>query len=156
MAGSTSSIPRVIDALLAMMAGLPEFAGVQITDGNVGTVESFEIAIVGDATSNTATGAQTTNAIGRQRRHESYTVSCAISCARGGTDQRAVRNRAFELLGALESALAADPSLGGEVLTALVSTVELAQTDDQEASAGRTATVVFEVAVENDIYPLRG
>lgn len=113
---STSRIPAAIDALVAIFAGaLPD---VQILDGppNV-NLESDFVAVGWSPYVDTAADAQQQFvSLGTQRREEDFTVACYADSYSGDTGASARRARVFQLVGAAETALRADATLGG-VLT---------------------------------------
>lgn len=147
-----SSIPDVIDALIVLGRSLPEFAKVSVLDGIPNGATHSDVLLIDGLGDTTVDGQQSYAAIGRGRRKETYTVNCSISSERGGSDQRACRNRAFDLFDAYAGALEADPTLGGLVTCGQVSTVGLEQTEPDTVK-GRIAIVTFQVLVENTLVP---
>lgn len=142
----TSTAPAVIDALVALAAGTP--SGVQALDGPATQDLQEDVVIIGwsgvqgePILFNTLTQAQ----LAAEPDRESYDVLSAISCWRGITDFKTVRDRAYELLGELRAGLADDPSLGGAVMEARISAADLTQ---DQTEAGALAELRFTVHVD--------
>ena len=113
---STSRIPATIDALVAILtAALPD---VQVLDGppNVNLASDF-LTVGWSPYKDTAVDAtQQFVSLGTQRREEDFTVVCYADSYSGDIGASARRARVFQLVGAAETALRADATLGG-VLT---------------------------------------
>lgn len=150
----TSSIPAVIDALLALLTAAPELEGFAVCDGYP-VNQPNDLVVIGGTTQTTASGSQEHRTLGRSGsiKRENYSVEVAFSCFRGGTAaaQKIVRDRVFAAVGGLENAIAADPTLGGLVRIASVVTLSLSQSDPETAAQGRLAEVEVQVQIENDL-----
>jgi hypothetical protein len=113
---TTSRIPATIDALVAIFAAaLPD---VQILDGppNVNLASDFVTVGWSPYTDTAADAQQQFVSLGTQRREEDFTIACYADSYSGDTGASARRARVFQLVGAAETALRADATLGG-VLT---------------------------------------
>lgn len=146
---STSTIPTAIDALLDALRAL-NLTGVKVVDGYPRfPIERTDFIAVGGAPEPTAAGEQQPAGLGNQRRREGYTLAVYCSSSRGGENQKAVRDRAFELMAAVENVLRTDATLSGAVQFAQVGgDIALSQTDDDTAENGVFAEVAFRVSVE--------
>ncbi|MGH8867813.1 MAG: hypothetical protein ACRDYU_07440 [Actinomycetes bacterium] len=148
MAGWISTAPAAITALVATFRAAPGLGPDMVLDGPTVTDASiFEVVTVGyqDDERPIAVEAQTTRegpALVPNR--ERYSVYCAAAVLRGDTDIAAARARAYELLAAAATALAADKTLGGAVMSAQLGEHSLTQ----EMPDGALARVPFEVLVD--------
>lgn len=113
------------------------------------TSYSDEMVLLGDMTSE-----QEVATMGSPRsRWETLTLTGTVMCYLGGTDQQTITERAYYLLGLLETYLqdslnvpSTQITLGGSVVQARVTGHELAETaDDDDAESGRTADITFTV-----------
>lgn len=146
-----STIPAVIDALLALLRARPELAApVEVFDGFPRRViDNLDFVAVGGKSEPVADGTQAAAVLGNRRRDETYTVRVYCSSSRGTQDQKVTRDRAFALMAAAEDAIRADPTLGGRVKSAQVGgRIVLQETDADTAEAGSDAEVSFDVSVE--------
>lgn len=166
MAGTTA--PAVIDALLTRWATLtiayPTAAAtpdaLALTDGWPGTYQPQLIVAVGGTPEYTADGKQEWAGLGAFRKWERYSVHCLATAWLGGDGgtpeatsdmQKAARDMAFAAVHAVEANVLADPTLGGQFPLggwAAVEDVQEKQTDDTDAAQGRSASVMFTVAVK--------
>lgn len=151
----TSTVPGVLDALVAAFQGAPELEGVRVFDGPVVTqaapLEALCVGFSGDPDEPVAVQGQTQReglAVARSR--EQYSVQCAASVLNGSGDISAARRRAYELYAAAGAALAADPTLARTVLSAQPGATTLAQ---DQTTDGAVATVAF--AVDVDAFTVR-
>jgi hypothetical protein len=145
-----SSIPAVIDAVLAMLRGRAELAApVEVFDGFPRRpIDNMDFVAIGGKAEPVADGTQDAVVLGNRRRDETYTVRVYCSSSRGTADQKVTRDRAFTLMGVVEDALRTDPTLGGRVMSAQVGgRVALEQTEAETADAGSFAEVSFDVSV---------
>jgi hypothetical protein len=152
-----SSIPAVVDAVLAMLRARPELAApVEVWDGFPRrAITDIDLVAVGGKDEPTADGTQDAVTLGNRRRDETYTLRVYCSSSRGtgapgplGADQKVTRDRAFALMAAAEAGLRADPTLGGLVISAQVGgRTALQQTDADTAPDGSFAEVSFDVSV---------
>jgi hypothetical protein len=158
MPGTTSSIPAVTDALIALFRNspnVPKYA--HVLDGwpdEDDRSDDDPLISIGGAVPVVANGSQQWGSIGRGQRVENYTIAGTIECWRPYAGaQKEVRDEAFAILAVLEDELRADPSLGGIVISAQVGQVELSITTEEEVDKGRRASVTFEIEVNNRLMP---
>lgn len=135
---STTSIPRVIDALLDLFRAAPGLGadGVQVIDGQPAVEMDPDLIVVGYSPVRPTTEiTQSRQNLAATRDQEQYDLVCLASSERGDPDMRTVRNRVAELVDAMNTALLADRRLGGACLHAqmTVATWEQAQTDSGPA-----------------------
>jgi hypothetical protein len=139
--------PAAISALLAAFSHEPGLSGVEIHDGPAVTASAALEAIIvgwygikGDALAVEAeiTSAALTAHPGR----EIYAILCAVMVRDGSGDIAAARTRAYALVSACGSAIAADQKLGGAVMLARLGRVSLQQIQDDQ---GALAIVEFTV-----------
>lgn len=144
-----STLPAAMDALLQRFATAPELDGVKVYDGPVidgsSALEALTVGYAGEDEPTAADGQSAREGLGADRSHEEYTVRCAIEVLNGSDDAPAARRRAFELLGVVGGVLAADPRLGGAVMSAQVGTWTLAQAQTPQ---GAFVTLPFEIDVD--------
>lgn len=152
MPSVVSTAPACIDALVAQMRAMVPQDGdgrVAVFDG--GPIRDSEVTddviAIGyrpedeDVVVDTRTREQMSAAPDDER----YDILSVASSWRGRvTDQKTVRDRAYELVDLLAAQLAADQTLGGVVMRAYVSSTSLGQAQTTE---GATATVRFTVSV---------
>lgn len=110
---TTSTVPEVIDALVAVCKGMfPPTT--QVIDGApINNLQAEWVAIGysslnGDAVTNVQTIGDAALRSGR----ESYDITSEINAWNGSTDTSTLRARVFELLDIVEAALVADKTLG--------------------------------------------
>ncbi|MCP2339166.1 hypothetical protein [Actinomadura rupiterrae] len=144
---SVSTVPAVLDALVQRVGlALP---GVQVTDGQPVDVEPPDTVCIGFT--GTPGEAVVVSMLSPEQMavtpdRESYTVACVASCWKGHErDAKAVRDRAYALVDAVDAELARDPTLGGLVLRARLATEELIP---EQTAEGALATVKFSVSVD--------
>lgn len=144
---ATSTIPAAIDGLLALVQ-VQKDAATKLVDGFPRfAITNVDLIAVGGKTAPVADGRQETAALGNRRREETYDLRVTCSSSRGGTDQKAVRDRAFALMAVVEGAVRADVTLGGAVRVAQVAgSVTLFETDFETSKDGVFAEVSFDVA----------
>ena len=139
--------PAAISGLLAAFSHEPGLANTEIHDGPAVTASAALEAIIvgwygikGDALAveSTITSAGLTAHPGR----ETYDILCAIEVRDGSGDIAAARARAYALVSACGSAIAADQKLGGAVMIARLGRVSLQQIQDDQ---GALAIVEFTV-----------
>ncbi|MGW5259693.1 hypothetical protein ACWEQG_01880 [Microbispora sp. NPDC004025] len=115
---TTSRVPAVIDALVALYKNAPGLAKVSVVDGPPVTNNPLHEAVfIGydgdpDGEGQAAEDAQTWAGIGARSRDETIQITGAVVVWRGSTKVRPVRQRAYELFGVVEDVLRADPSIG--------------------------------------------
>ena len=139
--------PAAISGLLTAFAAEPGLAGVEIHDGPAVTASAALEAVIvgwygikGDALSVEAeiTSAGLTAHPGR----EVYAILCAVMVRDGSGDIAAARARAYALVSACGSAIAADQTLGRAVMIARLGRVSLQQMQDDH---GALAVIEFTV-----------
>lgn len=128
-------IDAVIDALVAALRADPSLSGVTVLDGPPVTDDPlWEVVSIGfawDAEDDRA--AETTQGYHElgmtAKRDETVDVYCAVRVVNGDADVSTARARAVVLLGAVETVLRADPSLGlADLLRCEVTVGDLRQT----------------------------
>ena len=152
---SASAAPTFKAAMLAACQAL--YADVETVSGNDyvqvfygwPTAYSDEMVILGDVTSE-----QDLATMGNpRRREETVTLTVTIMGTLGGSDQQAITERAYYLLGLLEAYLqdsgvagSSQVTLGGVVREARVVGHELTETaDEDDAAVARTADITATV-----------
>jgi hypothetical protein len=143
---ATSSVPAAIDALLALLRAAPELADVQVLDGPpVGDLADADYVTVGwqPGADEGASLSQSFAYAGARVREEDSVILGYVESWSGDTDMKARRDRAFELLGVVESVIRASggnptaPTLGGVVQWAEFTAGSLRQiSSDQGLTAG--------------------
>lgn len=147
-----STIPAALDALVA--AAVRAWPEVQVLDGGPTTEVSTDVIAIGYSGSTTEPDVRSTltrEQLDMQPDLERYDVMCMASAWRGDAhrdgrpDAQTVRRRAFELLEGFRRELAEDPRLGGTVMMARLSALDMVadQTGD-----GPVCTVRFIVHID--------
>ncbi|MGV4984515.1 hypothetical protein ACVB8X_13925 [Streptomyces sp. NRAIS4] len=115
---TSSRVPQLIDALVAVLQAAAGLDGVKVVDGPLvsdSAVSEFVfVGYDGDPEGEFMT-AQTTQqwaGLGAKAKNEDITLTGAILVQRGGIDVKACRDRTFAIFAAVEAAVRADPSLG--------------------------------------------
>lgn len=142
---AASTVPAVLDVLVAgFTSALP---GVQVVDGQPITTDGDVVCVgfSGLAGEPAVESTRTREQLAVEPERESYDITCLASSWDGGTDARVVRDRAYELLDAVASWVAADRTLGGLVLSTRLSAESLIQ---EQTDQGAAATVRFTVHVD--------
>lgn len=155
MPRTTTSVPDVIDRLLALARALPECAPpVLVADGYPGTTLPDRLVTIGGLVTPTADGVADWSALGAQRRTEDYEVEVTISCWSGGTsvDQKAARDQAYGIFNALDAAVQGDVSLAGAVRQALFARHTLQQASTETASSGVSAEITAHLRVKAEVH----
>ncbi|MFF5421802.1 hypothetical protein [Streptomyces misionensis] len=142
----TSRVPAAVGALLDILRAAPSLAGqVRIEDGPtaVNLTDRDRIYVGWQPTGEAAVSLQQDfNAAGARTRDEVFTIACYVESRAGDKDMSARRNRAFEILGVVESELRASdtspeaPTLNGTVLWSHVTAGDLYQEQREGAIAG--------------------
>lgn len=152
---TTSRVPAVIDALVALFRAAPALAGVKVVDGPSVTgsplPEAVYVGYDGDPDNDgqAVDFAQEWASIGQRAKNETFTVTCAVGVWRGSTGVRPARTRAFEVLAAVEGALRADPSLGlPPPSTVAFASGSMAQV---QGTSGMGVRIAFQIAVQTRI-----
>lgn len=147
-----STIPAALDALVALAERA--WPDVQVLDGGPTVQVRADVIAVGYSGSATEPDVRSTltrEQLDMEPDLERYDVLCMASAWRGSAhrdgkpDSRTVRQRAFELLAGLRAELARDSRLGGTVMTARMTTLDMVadQTPD-----GPVCTIRFVVHVD--------
>lgn len=144
----TSKVPETLAAIVSALTSAAAtdghvLHGVQVVDGQPVDELEADVLVIGWSPDRVAVQVDRTTA-GLQAEREAYDVACLASSWRGDRDPAPVRTRAFALLDAVSTVLAADPGLGDLVLDTRVSFNDL---DQQQTPDGPTATVAFTVRV---------
>lgn len=147
-----TTIPAALDALVALAERA--WPDVQVLDGAPTTqVEADVIAIGYSGTPSEPDVRSTTSReqLDMDPDMERYDVMCMVSAWRGTAhrdnrpDAQTVRDRAFELLAGFRSALAVDSRLGGVVMMARLTTLDMVA---DQTEKGPVCTVRFVVHVD--------
>lgn len=147
----TSRLPAAIDALVTVFTAWPDLggAGVIVRDGpSTSQTTVKEIVSVGFTGGEGETDAESTlltEGLSGQVDREQFTIRCAAAVLRGSDDIVGARRRAYELLGEAGAAVAANRSLNGSVMRAMISSHSLTM---DLATNGAQAMVVFEVSCD--------
>lgn len=157
-----SSVPAVIDALLAGLRARPSLQGSDVVISDGMPTESLvgkRILTVGGKDEPTVEGSQSWGSLGLSQRAEEYTVRMYAATLLGSVDQRAAREIVLDLYEEVAEFVHGDPSLGnllnGE--GAEVSDFRVMghhpdlRDDDGNPVGGRWAEVAFDVRVRNRI-----
>ncbi|MFI6732113.1 hypothetical protein ACIBI9_04200 [Nonomuraea sp. NPDC050451] len=147
-----STIPAALDALVTLAKRA--WPDVQVLDGGPTVEVRDDVIAIGYSGSESQPDVQSTLAreqLDLEPDMERYDVMCMASAWRGDAhrdgqpDAQTVRNRAFELLAGLRDELARDSRLGGTVMMARLSTLDV--TGDQTHN-GPVCTVRFQVHID--------
>lgn len=145
-----SRAPAATDGLVAAFTEWPALADVAVRDGpstSQATVQ--EVVSVGWTGGEDDTGVESTlltEGLGGAVDREQFTIRCTAAVLRGSTDIPGARRRAYELLGEAGAAIAADRTLGGTVMRAMIASHSLMQ---EQTSSGAQAVVMFEVTCDS-------
>jgi hypothetical protein len=144
-----SKLPAAIDGLAAIFAAWPGLSGVDVLDGPPLSQQTFrEVLAVGWTGGEDETDAESTlltEGLGGSPDREQFTIRCAAVVMRGSSGLPDVRRRAYELLAEAGAAIAANRTLNGAVMRAMVGSHSLAQ---DLATKGAQVTVTFEVSCD--------
>jgi hypothetical protein len=147
---ATSRVPAAVGALLAILRAAPALADVRIVDGpeSVNLTERHRIYVGWQPNAESAVDlVQDFNAAGARTRDEDFTIACYAESRTGDKDMAARRDRVFEIVAAVETALRATdaapeaPTLNGTVLWSHLTAGDLTQEQNQGAIAGLNFTV---------------
>jgi hypothetical protein len=152
----TSRVPAALTALLAILRASAALDGVRIVDGPESTnATERDMLLVGwQPDGDTAVSLeQSFNSAGARTRDEAFTIACYAESRRGDKDMAVTRNRVFELVAAVETALRATneapeaPTLNGTVLWAHLTTGNLAQRQSEGTVAGLSFSVTCQARI---------
>lgn len=147
----TSRLPAAMDALGVTFAEWPGLGGggVTVRDGpstSQATVkEVVSVGFTGGEDESDAESTLLTEGLGGDVDREQFTIRCAAAVLRGSDDVSGARKRAYELLVEAGAAIAANRTLGGAVMRAMISSHSLTM---DLATNGAQAMVVFEVSCD--------
>lgn len=148
----TSKLPAAMDALVTSFTQWPGLGGggVIVRDGpsaSQATVkEILSVGFTGGEDDSDAGSTLLTEGMGGAVDREQFTIRCAAAVLRGSDDVSGARKRAYELLAEAGAAIAANRSLGGSVMRAMISSHSLTM---DLATNGAQAMVVFEVSCDS-------
>jgi len=148
---ATSAIPEILDTLVQLAKDTLD--DVIITDGIGPSDEVGKYLMIGvddvdgDSYFPSADSRQSWANIGHVARDEVGDVTCAAMAWNGQNDPKQARADVFGLIGDLEDAIRADPTLGirPQVRAEFGTSVQLRQLQDEY---GASATVVFQIHFE--------
>lgn len=147
-----STIPAALDALVA--AAERAWPDVQVLDGGPTVEVRDDVIAIGYSGSPSEPDVRSTltrEQLDMEPDLERYDVMCMASAWRGDAhregkpDARTVRQRAFELLAGFREELARDSRLGGTVMMARLSTLDMVA---DQTKAGPVCTIRFVVHVD--------
>lgn len=142
-----SQIPNVLDALVSAFQAAPALADVEVQDGPVvSDGDAPDWLCVGfdgdpDGAFEAAVSEEAYNDL-YGTRGEQITVPCAVVVARGDTDVREARGRAFQILATVRGLFLADPSLVGPQTQTATGSTRLTQVQTQNGIEIRLALSV--------------
>lgn len=147
---TTSRIPAVRAALVSIFtAQMPTAA---ISDGKWVTNPDGDYLTVGWTPENDRpTGHQDWAALGNKARNETIDIPCYADSLSGSTDPAARRAAAFALFGTAETAIRADPTLGGVIPNPGWAWISDYIDYEEQTEAGVEAGVIFHVSVQTRI-----
>lgn len=147
----TSRVPAAVAALLDILRAAPSLAGsVHIEDGPtaVNLTDNDRIYVGWQPNSEAAVNLlQDFNAAGARTRDENFIINCYAESRAGDKDMSLRRDRVYEILGVVETALRASdafpeaPTLNGTVLWAHLTAGDLDQSKSEGARAGLNFSV---------------
>lgn len=146
-----SKIPIAIDALVAIFGSADGLQGLAIRDGasvdQSRVMEVLSVGYTGMEGEADAEALSVTEGLGGSPDRERFTIRCVVVVATGGTNMPAARRRVYELFGAAAAAIAANRTLDGAVMRAMVGSQSLTQ---YQTDQGAQAAVAF--GVECDAF----
>jgi hypothetical protein len=90
------------------------------------------------------------NGLGARTKHETGTVTCAVLAGIGDSDVKLARDRALNVLGQVETAIRADPTLAGAVSSGWCH-VAAGRPSQHSNANGTYVRVVFDIAYQSKI-----
>lgn len=114
---TTPRIGAVIDALVTL-AGTTSALSVYDGPANTTTTTTDYVVIGGteDPDDEPSSFDQSWNGLGAKTKNEVGEITCAVLVGTGNDDVKVARDRALAILGEVEAAVRADPSLGGVLI----------------------------------------
>lgn len=146
----SSKLPAAVDGLVRILNASPELAeAAKILDGPTSSQATLtDVIAVGFAGGDEGVDGESTlvtEGLGGGVDREQFTIRCAAVCLRGTNDLPDARRHAYELLSLTGAAIAADRTLGGTVMRAMIGAHSLSQGFTQN---GAQASVVFDVTCD--------
>ena len=148
-----SAIPTVTNAALSMLTTQLAKAGqggqpLEVFDGEPSSNVPDEFVLLSSAFN----GRQSWGAIGTQRRNETFDLNGMIRVWAGGDSQAPLRQRCFDLLALVETAVDNDPFLSGSVN----GTVQFTANDASWGAldTGRYCEVTFTLSVVTQLIAI--
>jgi hypothetical protein len=145
-----TGVPVALRAIRdALVANLPAGTLILVGPGNTDDPGLQGMVLVGCADpderayAEAAQGSQSWAQLGGLRRDETFSVRCSAVSWNGNSDALAAMDGAFALMGGLEAAIVADPSLGRQVLYVVGVTSYALRF--AASSSGVSAFVLFDV-----------
>jgi hypothetical protein len=145
----TSKLPAAMDAMVAAFGSAESLKGVTVRDGasvsQATVLEVVSVGYTGTEGENDADATLLTEGLGGDPDREQFTIRCAAAALKGSTELPAARARAYELFAAAASVIAANRTLGGTVMRAMIGSHSLTQWQTKD---GAQAVVSFEVSCD--------
>lgn len=143
---ATSTISNALAGLIAILRASSGLRGIEIIDGQPTTNTPKDFVAVGYSENGAAiSGGQEPATLGNLRRSETYDIACQVSAWTGSTDIVAVRERAFTLFAAVETAVRNDATLNGAVIFSDIGSIDVSQYQTEQ---GAVVDIDFTVAVK--------
>ncbi|MEU6552111.1 hypothetical protein ABZ915_17770 [Streptomyces sp. NPDC046915] len=146
-----SKLPDALDALVTVFTTAEGLAGVTVRDGasvsQARINEIISVGYTGNEDDSAAEATLLTEGLGGSPDREQITIRCAAAVLIGKADLSQARQRVYELFQAAAQAIAADRTLRGTVMRAMVGSHSLTQ---DQMDQGAQAVIVF--TVECDAY----
>lgn len=141
-----SQLPAALDALVTVFTNADGLTGVTVRDGasasQARVTEVVSVGYTGAEDDAAAEATLVTEGLGGSPDREQLTIRCVAAALIGTADQAAARRRAYEIFQAAAAAVAANRTLNGTVMRAMVGSHSLVQDQtDQGAQAAITFTV---------------
>lgn len=138
--------PAAIDALVAAVAASPDLVGVGLEDGPRvvanGANSVISIGFVDENQDIAVTGNSMHEGLAVSPTREAFVIRCAASVLNGAGDIAAARREAYRLVGVFGQIISANKTLGGLVLSTVITSASLHQ---DQTENGAMATVDFDV-----------
>lgn len=139
-----SAIPAFLDALVPKLTAAPGMGDVQVVDGPPIDYLRPDVIAVGVSTEDLSVESETADA-GLRARRERVDVTCLARSWTGDADLAPRRVRAFAMVTAVETVLADDPTVGGSVTRARLTSAVYTPVRNRE---GVGAFVEFRIQVD--------
>lgn len=155
MASKYSTIPQVLDYLYTQIStAAAGQAQVTVSDGYPGTEQQPDIIAIGGEVLPVTDGMQEAVSLGAYRLEEMYEIGVNLSSYRGGSaadaanDEKVARDAVFALYDLVVGVIAADMSLGNNVLWGLPGKLMVKGTDFETAAMGLIVSLQFQITVK--------